>query len=214
MPAESWGEIAAPDENPDDTPIVTSDGVIRTGGVVSAGSGVIGGGGGGGSGVVIGGGGGGGSGGGGTTSVSVGAGGVGGGVGGISVPRGGIKYPVTSPATPHPTPPMPMRLRVNGIDLGIIEGGYSAVHTKTDPDEGTLSIRLDDRQLKLIADYCETLEASDWVAATVDAMAPLMDVAESLKKKLAERGWTYEEAERIAGDFLCDQVLGAVERAI
>lgn len=107
-----------------------------------------------------------------------------------------------------PRGPRPMKVTINGIQLGLPE----SIGTRTDEiGEGVTEITLGEAALnKLYAEHGKSQITQTQVEAIIGELQPMMEVAEAVKKTLADRGWTYEEAERVAGDFLRDAIAGGM----
>ena len=110
-----------------------------------------------------------------------------------------------------PMSPTPPKVTINGIQLGAI----IPPEQRTDEiGEKVWEFKLDEYQLnKLYAEHGKPQINKSDTERMVDAMEPMMAVAEQLKDTLQERGWTYEEAERVAGDFLRQSITDGMRGA-
>lgn len=106
----------------------------------------------------------------------------------------------------------PTKVTINGVQLG---APASPMTMRRDPiGENVVEISLTEAQVRKLAEqngvpYVDKNE----VDLIVDSMTPTFEIAEKMKKTLAERGWTYEEAERVAADFMREMLVKGVIEA-
>lgn len=126
---------------------------------------------------------------------------------GETLASGGL---IPSSVPKHDTPP---KITINGVQLGpILDGGIVA--RRDEIGEVVYELKLDDSQLRRLMEqngipYVDKNETE----RIVDAMTPTFVLAEEMKKALADRGWTYEEAERVAADFMREMLVNGVREA-
>lgn len=108
--------------------------------------------------------------------------------------------------------PQPMKVTINDIQLGLPESIWS----RTDEiGESVTEIKLSEAQLnRLYEEHGKAQITQTQLDGIMGALQPTMEIAEEIKKTLTDRGWTYEEAERIAGDFLRDSITNAMRSAL
>lgn len=105
--------------------------------------------------------------------------------------------------------PKPMKVTINGIQLGLPE----SISSRNDEiGEAVTEITLSEAALnRLYEEHGKKQITQTQLDAIMGALQPTMEIAEEIKKTLTDRGWTYEEAERIAGDILRDSIANAMK---